>query len=115
MLPAEFDELGKTRHGAVVVLNLTDDPGRLATRQSGEVDGCFGMAGTLQHAAFARTKREYVARSGESLVADGTVGECTNGECSVGGGDSGAGSIQQIHRHGECGSVALGVVVNHHW
>ena len=48
-------------HGAVLVDDLAQHPGRVAPGHAGQVDGCLGVAGALEHAALAVAQREDVA------------------------------------------------------
>ena len=114
VLLAELDQLRQSGHRAVVVLNLADHAGGHAASESREIDGSFGVAGTLQHTALARAQRKHVAGSRERLITHFRVGERANRERAVGSGDSRARALEQVDRHGERRAVALGVVVDHH-
>ena len=60
VLTGEFDEIGKTRHRAVVVHDLADDTGRTTAREPRKVDGAFGLPDTAEHSALAGAKRKDV-------------------------------------------------------
>ena len=114
VLAAELDKLRQSGHGAVVILNFANHTGWLATCHARQIDCSLGVASTLQHTTFASTKRKHVSGAGKCLVANGAIGECANGECAVSSRNASACAFEQIDRHGECGAMALGVVVNHH-
>ena len=65
MLLAVRDEIGNPRHRAVLVRDLADDPGRVQTGQTREVNGCLRLAGALEDAARAGSEREDVSRLNE--------------------------------------------------
>ena len=65
VLGRERLEVGHALHRAVVVDDLRQHAGRVATREAGEVDRGFGVAGALQHAAVAVAQREDVTRARE--------------------------------------------------
>ena len=66
VLVAELLELGQARHVALVLADdLAQDPGRIQPGHAAQVDGGFGVAGAVEHAAFAVAQREDVAGTGE--------------------------------------------------
>ena len=73
VLRGERLEPRHARHGAVVVDDLGQHPGRLQPGQAGEVDRGLGVAGALEHAALAVAQREDVAGPGEVFGPGGVV------------------------------------------
>ena len=70
----EFDELGQASDRAIVVYQFANHAhGRLACEHR-EVDGRFGMAGSLEHATWAGAQGEHVSRLDELLRARLRVG-----------------------------------------
>src|SRR2546426_455245 len=61
VLQGELLELGHPRHPAVLVEDLADDAGRVATREPREVHGRLGVAGAAQDAARHRPEGQDVA------------------------------------------------------
>ena len=90
----EFAQVGQTRHGAVVVLNFANDSCRLQAGKASEIDCGFGVAGALEHAAFAGAEREDVAWAGECRVGDLWVGKCAKRCCAIGCRDACGGALQ---------------------
>ena len=64
-------EVGDPGHGAVVVHDLAEHPGRVQAGHAGQVDGGLGVAGPLEHAALGVAQREDVPGSGEVAGAGG--------------------------------------------
>ena len=55
--------LRRARHGAIIVSQFTQHASRFKACQGHQIDSCFGMTTTGQHAARLRTQREDVART----------------------------------------------------
>ena len=101
---------GHAGHGAVVVHDLADDPGRVEPRQAGQVDRRLGLPGALQHAARARPQREDVARLHQVLGAAARVDGHLDGAGPVGGRDAGGDALPRLDGYREGGAEARLVV-----
>src|SRR5262249_14239131 len=63
------NEVADASHRSVLVHDLADDAGRDQACEPGEVDRRLGLAGSLEHAAFARAQREDMPRPDEVVRA----------------------------------------------
>ena len=70
----EGAKFGQARHGTVVVHDFTDDGDRSASGQASEVDGGFGVSGSLEDAAVFGPQRENVAGLDEVFGDGGGIG-----------------------------------------
>ena len=62
MTLGEGNEVGQTRHGAVIVHDLADHACRIEAGEPGDVHGGLGVAGAHEHAAVLGHQRENMAR-----------------------------------------------------
>src|SRR5581483_297345 len=93
--------------------DLAQDAGGVQPREPCEVDGGLGVAGALEHAAFARLEGEDVAGAGEVLGTGGGVDECLDRGGTIERGDTGARAVAVVDRHEEGGALALRVLPPH--
>ena len=63
----EPGQIGRTRHGAVIVDDFANYPGRVDSGENRKIDSRFGLASTLQDAAGAGAKRKDVSGAPEVL------------------------------------------------
>ena len=100
-------------HGAIVVHDLADHTGWLATGQGGQVTGGFGVAGTAQYTAGIRHQREDMARLNQvrrlGIARYGSL----YGAGAVSGRDAGGDAFTGFDRQRELGAEAGGVLLNH--
>ena len=61
VFPREELQIGHARHGPVVLHDLADDTGGLQARETGEIDGAFGLAGATSTPPRLRPDGEDVA------------------------------------------------------
>ncbi len=73
VLLGHLREVGHAGHGAVVVHDLADDAGGFKAGQLGEIDGSFGLPGSLEHAAALRPQGEDVAGAQQILGPGGRI------------------------------------------
>ena len=106
MTLGEGDEVGQTRHGAVVVHDLADHAGGREAGEPGDVHGGLGVAGAHQHAAIARHQREHMARRDDVAGVLGRVDGDGDGAGAVMRRDAGRDALARLDRHGEGGAVA---------
>ena len=109
VLLTELQQLRDSGHRAVLVHDLADDPGRFESRQAGQIDGAFGLAGADQDAAAAGTQRENMARPRQVLGLGVVRNRHPNGMGAVGGADAGADALGRIDADGERRAEASGV------
>jgi hypothetical protein len=112
VLVTELDQLGQTRHGAIVVHDLTDGAGGFETGQTGQVDGGFSVAGALDDAALAGDQGEDMAWFDEVVAGRGGVAEQLDGGGAFMGGDAGVDGFG-VDGDGEGGAHALRVALDH--
>lgn len=70
----EGAKFGQTGHGTVVVHDFADDGYRAAAGQASEVDGGFGVSGSLEDASVFGPQGEDVSRLDEVFGDGGGVG-----------------------------------------
>ena len=108
-------QLGQARHRAVLVHDFDQRPAGRQSGHAGQVDDRLGMAGTAQHAAFARPERKYVSGAAQFFGLRGRIDQRADRLGPVGHGDSGRASLRsQVDRDGERGFVQRRVVGDHH-
>jgi len=113
VLVGHLDEVGDAGHGAVVVHDLADHPGRLQPGEGGEVDGRLGLSGALEHAPLAGAQREDVPRAEQVLRPGRRIDRGEDGGGAVGGGDAGRHLAAGLDRDREGGAEGGGVVLHH--
>ena len=101
MLVGDFDQPGKTCHGAVLVQHLAQDPRRVETGKPHHVDRGLGVAVPFQHAAIPCLQREEVPRPFEVLRRRILLHEQTGAFCPVMGGYAGRHAVYGIHGYRE--------------
>ena len=109
-------EVGTLRGGAVGGEDLADDAGRLQAGETHEIDGRFGVADALQHAAFTGAQRVHVPRTPEIRRQRIRVRSGTDRRGPIGRGNSGrhAELRRGVDRHGEGRAHRLRVFGAHH-
>jgi len=112
MLVTEFDQLGQTGHGAIVIHDFTDGAGGFEAGQTGQVDGGFGMPGPLDDAAVAGDQGEDMARPDEVMAGRSWVAEQLDGGRAFVGGDAGVDGLG-IDGDGKSGAHAFRVALDH--
>ena len=115
VLRGELVQLGTTRHRAVGVQDLANDPDRREARELGEVHGRFGLTHAPEHPTGLRAEREDVARTTEIGGLGVGVGQHLDGLRPVVRAD--AGRNPELHvgidRHRERRPLWVGVPVRH--
>src|SRR5438128_1406470 len=112
--PAQGEEVGHPRHASLVVEDLADDAGRVATGQPRQVDGGFRVAGPSQDAPRHRAQGKDVPRPGQAIGAGGRAHQGADGHRPVIGGDAGRHPAPGVHADREGGAEGGGVVAHHH-
>ncbi len=109
MLLGELLQIGTTRHGAVVVHDLADHPGRLQTRQARQIHGRLGLPHSLQDAARLGAKRKDVPGSGQVGRPRFGVHRDLDRECPIVNADPGGYPqlLARVDRDGERGFVRV--------
>src|SRR6266702_730778 len=97
MLAGKFEQLRQPRHRAVIAHDFADDADGPAACELDQVHRGLGVAGALQHAAWPRSQREYVAWLHQILWHGGGVGQDLDGFGPVGGADTGGDSTGGIN------------------
>ena len=64
---SQLHQLWHPRHGAIFIHDLTDDPCRRESRQTGQINRALRLASSLQHATSPRPQREDMARTHQVL------------------------------------------------
>eukprot|EP01022_Parablepharisma_sp_SALTPOND_P024123 TRINITY_DN5305_c1_g4_i2.p1 TRINITY_DN5305_c1_g4~~TRINITY_DN5305_c1_g4_i2.p1 ORF type:complete len:914 (+),score=247.13 TRINITY_DN5305_c1_g4_i2:98-2839(+) len=113
VLGRELLQVGHAGHGAVVLHDLADHPGRGQAGQAGQVHRALGLAGAHQHPAPAGPQRKDVPRAHQVGRARGGVHRGADGVGPVLGADAGGHPVAGLHRHGE-GGLKGRLVVAHH-
>ena len=67
VLLGKLQQLGQTRHGAVVIHYLHQRSGRIESRQFAQVDGSLSVSAAAQHAVVLGVQGIDVSRASESL------------------------------------------------
>ena len=89
------------------------DPDRTETGKTAQIDHCFGVAGSLQHAALSGPQREDVARTSEIIGGDLGAGQGSDGSSLIGRRGSGGVAIDEVDRNGECPTTGGFVLGDH--
>ena len=79
-----------------------------------EIDGCFGVSGSAEDAAFFGAEDEHVSGAHEVAGEGLGVAEDFDGFSAVASADSGGGAFDGIDGFGHSGSEACGVGLGHH-
>ena len=106
-------EIRHPGHGPVVIHHLTDDPGRDEPGQTGQIDGCLGLASSLQHATGLCLERKDVTRLHEVGRMGDRVDGHLDGAGAVGGRDAGGDAFPCLDRDRE-GGFKAGLVLGRH-
>ena len=108
-------QLGQPGHGAIGVLDLADHPGRIETRQAGQVDRRLGVACPFEHPSLAGPQGEDMAGTAQITRSGVRMDRHLDRPGPVFGGDARAHSLlrTRIHAHREGGLVAVGVAIHH--
>src|SRR2546426_331172 len=114
VLQGELLERGPPRHPAVLVEDLADDAGRVATREPREVHGRLGVAGAAQDAARHRPEGQDVAGARQVFGPHLLIHEGANRDRAVVGGGAGRDAASGVDGHGERGPHGGRVVRDHH-
>ena len=107
------DEVGQPRHGAVVIHDLANHPGRIKSGKPGEIDGRFGVAGTDQHAAILGNQREDMTGGHDVAIILGRIDGDGNGVRAVMRRNAGRDPFPRLDRHGEGGGMARAIRARH--
>ncbi len=107
------DQVRQPRHGAVVVHDLADHPGRLQAGEPRDVHRRLGVAGADQHPALLGHQGEDVPGRDQVVRALGRIDGDRHGARAVVGRDAGGDPFLRLDRHGEGGAVQ-GLVVGGH-
>ena len=114
VLVGELDQVRHPGHVAVFAHDLADDAGGLEAGQAGEVHAAFGLAGAVEHAAFAGAQGKDVAR-GDEVFGHGPVGHGgQDGGGPVIGRDAGGHADLGFDGDGKAGAKRRLVVLGHH-
>ena len=89
------------------------DPDRTETGKTAQIDHCFGVAGSFQHAALSGPQREDVARTSEIIGGDLGAGQGSDGSSLIGRRGSGGVAIDEVDRNGECPTTGGFVLGDH--
>ncbi len=109
----EFDQIGQTRHRAVVLEHFANHRCRLKPGQLGEIATGFGMSGAHQHATFACDDREGVSRHHEIGRLGVARHRRLHGACAILRRDARRHAFSGFDRGRECGAVRARIVVCH--
>mmetsp|Transcript_23300 Transcript_23300/g.40376 ORF Transcript_23300/g.40376 Transcript_23300/m.40376 type:complete len:285 (+) Transcript_23300:493-1347(+) len=107
-------QLGQTRHGAVIIHDLTDHRAWMTTRQTGNVHRGFGMACAYQHATTLGAQWEHMPRCSNCRHRVLLVDRRGNGQRAVARRNPGAHPFARLNRHGEGSFVTRRVIHRHH-
>ena len=113
MLPREHFQFRHSGHGAVVVHDLADDPGRFQAGKTGQVNGAFSLAKAYKHSAFAGSERENMTGA-DQVFGTGIIGNSGhNREGPISCRNAGGNTMFRLDRYGECRLKGRRVVTHH--
>ena len=109
----EPHELAAVRHRSVRSEDLAQESRRLESREPHQIEGRFGVPGTLEHALVRGAERKDVSGARQILGLRPRVGERADGDRPVVRRGAGGRAAKEVHRDREGGRVPRGVHRGH--